>query len=1373
VVAVLAAGLDVSWLNELALTEPLQDGAVLSLVDRAGTVVARYPEDPSAVGQPLPESAIVERMGQVSETTIEQDGADGVKRIYAFTPVRGRVESGLRLVVGIPVVAAYAEVSREQTRQLWALGIGSVLTLLLAWWSIERLVLQRVASLLEATRRLAAGDPAARSNLSYGQGELGDLAKAFDEMANALELRQQERDRAEEALRESEARFRVFMDHSPAMTFVKDEAGRFVYANSAFERYFELTRDQWFGRTDADLWAGDVARRFRRDDLRVLETGEPLRVVEVVPHPSGRDGRWLTVKFRVADRVGQALVAGMSLDLTEGHDVRQELGRVERRYSELFEQASDGVMLLSVEGEIQSANEAACAMTGRARDALRGQRLEALFVGTTSSVWPRAAEDRSGSTRFEQWIGRPDGGQVLAEITATASDAGGLLVFLRDVTAAHAAEKALRESEERYRRLYQYLPLPYQSMTEDATIVQVNDAWASLTGASVEAAIDSRFEQWLPPASVGRFRAGFAKVLETGMLRGLEVTVVRPNRAAAVVSLDGRLGSDAHGRRLVHFVMRDVTAAREAERRLRVSEERSRTLFDESPVALWEQDCSGIKRHIERLHLLGVTDLEAHFAAHPDELADCVGAISIVDVNKATLGLFGAEHRSQVLGGAQLLRGLEGQALFAQAILALARGEQTWQHEGPSATLHGEIIHLALRWVVVPGSEATWSRVLVSALDVTDRLRARAELSDWERRFDVAFRSNPALMGISTLGEGRYLEVNDAFLTTLGYRREEVIGRTSAELGLWADPGERSRALERLHLTGGLSNVEMRFRTRSGRLVTCLCSAVPIVTREEPCLLVQAVDVTEHRRALEADHESQRMLRTLLSNLPGMVYRCCTDPEWTMLFVSDGCRELTGYDAADLLGNRRVSYASLIVEEDREAVVQAVREGIDERRPFRVIYRVRCADGTVKWVWEQGQVAQSLDDRAVTLEGFIADITAQKRAEEELARSAEQLRQAQKMEAVGRLAGGIAHDFNNLLTAILGYAEMVLHHVEPDSETGSRVEEIRKAGERAARLTRQLLAFSRKQVLSLEVFSLDSVLDEMTPMLDRLIGEHIDLRISSGGSGHIKADRTQVEQVILNLAVNARDAMPGGGAMTIEARSAVVEEVREGMPAGLSPGRYARLVISDTGTGMDAQTLGHLFEPFFTTKGPGRGTGLGLSTVYGIVQQSGGQIHVESTVGVGSSFQVWLPAVEPPAPVSDETMSRGVEGLTGSERILLVEDEAAVRHLIRTVLERYGYTVIEAANGEEAVRLAAEAGSLDLVVTDVVMPRIDGPALAAALRESCPDLPLIYLTGYADDVLQRDEIERGTVPLLHKPFTSGALLRLVRRVLDGQTAQIG
>ena len=1365
VVSVLAAGLDVTWLNQIAATAQLPAGAVLALVDRHGVIVARYPEAAGVLGRGFPEAALIASMRQRDEGTAELTGEDGVVRVYAFTPVGGRLETGLRMAVGVPMDVAYGAVNRVQRRHLLVLFMVTVLTLGVAWFAAERFVLRRVSSLLDATRKLAAGDPAARTRLPYDHGELSDLARAFDEMAAALQARQVERDQAEQALRESEERFRAFMDNSPALAFVRTGAGEMVYANAALERCFDLGPGGWRGQPSSRFWSPELAERLERDDAHLLGGGAPEESVDTVVLADGRERYWLRVTFPLADAGGRRLAATLAFDLTEWRQIQAQLARAERRYTQLVDQASDGIAIADGGLRLVEVNAAVCRMTGYPREELLGKHVADLLVPDERATLQASHEAvRAGqAVVIERCVHRKDGSVLHVEVSARPFENTGVQAIIRDVSLRRGAEEALRESEERFRLLYQYLPLAYHSVSEHGTIVMVNDAWLALTGLSRGRAVGRRFADLLTPQSAAVYEARFTQPIARADVRDLEVTLVRGDQSLVTVTLDGRRGQDAKGEIRVHCALRDVTEARLADARLRESESRYRTLFAESPVSLWEEDFSGIRRYFDRLRALGVTDFDEHFTANPDELADCVESVRVVDVNRTTLALYGAESRSQLLAGLDRILGDEGREVFRRSILALARGERSWESEGINYTLNGDPIRLALQWSVAPGAERTWSRILVSAMDITDRLRVEGALRESEARFERIFRSAPGLMGITRRSDGRFLDVNDVFLRELGYAREAVIGRTIEELGLRADPSDTD-ALTALGRQGVLHNLEVRLRRRSGGMFEGLVSVVPLTVAGEDCLLIHAVDTTARRRAEQASRESQRMLATLMSNLPGMAYQCCDDPERTLLFVSEGCTELTGYPAFDLIGNRRLSYASLIHDDDREAVFAGLREAIAQGRPYRLSYRIHHAGGQTCWVWEQGRVGQSSAGQPVTLEGFVSDITDRKRTEEDLERSTEQLRQAQKMEAVGRLAGAVAHDFNNLLTAILGYSDLVLHKLAPTDPLARRVEEIRRAGERAASLTRKLLAFSRRQVLSPSVFELDGVFRDLVPILRRLIGEDIDLRLQTGSAGHVKADPAQVEQVVMNLVVNAREAMPRGGTLTIETGRVELGET-DALAHGVPPRAYATFSISDTGVGMDDATRARLFEPFFTTKGRGQGIGLGLSTVYAIVQQSGGAISVSSREGEGTSFVVYLPGVE--AGAEDPSDGSGqFEQDGGSETILVVEDEEAVRRLLCAILERLGYSVIEAADGEEALAIWAEQGArVDLVVTDVLMPGLDGPSFVARANTIHPVTRVVYLSGGANDATMRHRELDPDVLQLQKPFTSGALARTVREAL--------
>ena len=391
--------------------------------------------------------------------------------------------------------------------------------------------------------------------------------------------------------------------------------------------------------------------------------------------------------------------------------------------------------------------------------------------------------------------------------------------------------------------------------------------------------------------------------------------------------------------------------------------------------------------------------------------------------------------------------------------------------------------------------------------------------------------------------------------------------------------------------------------------------------------------------------------------------------------------------------------------------------------------------------------------------------------EEALRRSQEQLLQAQKMEAVGRLAGGIAHDFNNLLTVIGNYTSLALEALPEQEAVREDLLEVRRASERASALTRQLLAFSRRQVMQPRALDLQAVVQDMAAMLRRLIGEEIVLGVKTRpGLGYALADPVQVEQILLNLVVNARDAIAGRGSIAIECANADLDEEFARLHRGSRPGAYVMLAVSDTGTGMDAETQARIFEPFFTTKEQGRGTGLGLATVYGIVKQSGGYIAVYSEVGRGTVFRVYLPraGTEQPTPLAPLAVPLALPA--GNGTILLVEDEANVRGLVEKVLGRHGYTVVTATDGKDALAVAAAAGGVDLILTDVVMPHLSGPELVDRLRLSHPTAKVVYMSGYTDDAM----IDRGVVgpevTFLAKPFNTRDLLKTVRDALEGRRA---
>ena len=482
------------------------------------------------------------------------------------------------------------------------------------------------------------------------------------------------------------------------------------------------------------------------------------------------------------------------------------------------------------------------------------------------------------------------------------------------------------------------------------------------------------------------------------------------------------------------------------------------------------------------------------------------------------------------------------------------------------------------------------------------------------------------------------------------------------------------------------------------------------------------------------------------------------DPKAEAVFWSETLEEMHGLTPGTF-GGRVEDFIATVHPDDRETVVATLAEGMSERHDAEIEYRTLWPDGTERRLTTTGHYTFNEAGEFIHGAGVTTDVTEQRSLED-------QLRQSQKMDAIGRLAGGVAHDFNNMLTAILGSAEFLLDDLAPCDARRGDVEEIMKAGHRAATLTQQLLAFSRKQILSPKVLCLGDVVAGMTPMLRRLLGETIDLRATMSEHGHVKADAGQIEQVLMNLAVNARDAMANGGHLTIETADVRLDAHYARQHQAVRPGPYVMVAVSDTGHGMDAALQKRIFEPFFTTKPTGQGTGLGLATVYGIVKQSGGHIDVYSEAGRGTTFKIYLPRTEE---VADALHGANPAAATprGHETILVVEDEELVREFVSKVLTRQGYRVHAVESPGLAIAYAAaHRDTIDLVLTDVVLPDMSGPAMISELRQQRFESDVLYMSGYTDEAIVHHGVLEPGMSFIQKPFTSDALAKRVREALD-------
>ncbi len=634
--------------------------------------------------------------------------------------------------------------------------------------------------------------------------------------------------------------------------------------------------------------------------------------------------------------------------------------------------------------------------------------------------------------------------------------------------------------------------------------------------------------------------------------------------------------------------------------------------------------------------------------------------------------------------------------------------------------------------------------------------RIRRELVEREELFHL-ISENAADMIAVVDTHGKRLFNSLSYQKVLGYSPEELRASSAFEQIHPDDRDRVKRAAEEARRTGIGKTLEYRLQHKNGswRVLESTSSVISNANGEPEKLVIVNRDITERKRAEEALRRSEADFRSLVEDAPYGIYRASVTGR--LLQVNPALLRMLGYEQEqDLLRKDLATDVFLHNGEYQRLTEHLTRT--EEVKDMEMEWKKQ--DETPIIVRCSGRRINDEHEAPACFEVFAEDVS-EKRVLEK------QLRMAQKMEAIGRLSGGIAHDFNNLLGVIIGYSRVLKKSLGPQNELSEHALEIEKAGQRAAAMTKQLLAFSRQQVMTPEVLNLNTLVTDMEKMLPRLLGEDIEVSLSLEPElGSVKADQSQIEQVIMNLAVNARDAMPEGGKLNIQTANAQMDLAYTRTHPGSRVGNYVCLSVTDTGTGMDPAILAHIFEPFFTTKERGKGTGLGLATVYGIVKQSNGYIWVESAPGKGASFQIYLPLHTGQA--SGEQKHSPTEKLHGSEKILLVEDSEPLKKLAQKFLEAAGFHVLSAGSGEEALEVAAHfGGTFDLLLTDVVMPGMNGRVLAEQLSPRQPGMRVLYMSGYTDSFIAGHGVLEPGTHLLHKPFTDEVLVRKVREVLDG------
>ncbi len=1185
-----------------------------------------------------------------------------------------------------------------------------------------------------------------------------------------------ERRRNEQALRESEQRFRLVADAAPVMIWMDDADGMSTYFNKPWLDFTGRTLAQELGRGSRDgIHPDDLVPRF----IAVYDAAYTARRGFQTEYRLRRaDGqyRWVletaTPRFTASgDFEGYA---GTAIDITERRQAEQVLRKERRFLRQVIDINPNFVFAKDREGRFTLVNQAVADAYGTTVENLIGKtdadfnpdaaevehfrRGDLMVMNSLQELWipEEKITDSKGKVRWLQTVKRP--------VVGDDGQAHQVLGVSTDLTDRLRAGEALKESEARFRLMADAAPVLIWVSDATSRCTYFNKPWLDFTGRTLAQEIGSGWLDAVHPDDLALVR-GFDDFERTEQPYQHEYRLRRHDGEYRWVLDTGvpRFTPEGAFEGYIGSVI-DITDRRRAEEALKESEARYRTQVENAPEAIV------------------VFDVDAGRFVEANDNATRLWGYSREEFLEKDPAALSAPLQPDGRPSAGAIRENVGRALNGETPLF------EWIHRDAL----GRDIPSEVRLARLPSA----SRRLVrgSVIDISERKRAEKLQSALYRiaattsatdDIDEFYRAIHAIVGELMYAKNFYVALHDAYANLISYPYcVDEVDPTPEPMppgnGLTAHVLRTGQALLSLDedFTAMLERGEVELvgsnsvawlgvpLKRGGRTfgVLVVQSYDPRFTfgeaeKEVLTFVSQQIAVAlERKRAQEAMRESEERYRLLFErNLAG-VYRMTLVGR--ILECNDALARIFGYASREELVDRDMAVLYPDTRQRKDFLDALLRT----RGLANYEMRGERKDGGIAWTFQNATLLADEQAGEVIVEGTVSDITERRQLEE-------QLRQSQKMEGIGQLAGGIAHDFNNLLTTVLGYSDMALSQLSEHDPIREDIAEIRKAGQRASNLTRQLLAFSRKQVFEPRVLDLNALIAESSRMLARLIGEHIRFEtVLDPELGSVRADPGQVEQVIVNLVVNARDAMPEGGTLTMRTGNADVTAPSARDHGGVAPGRYIVISVRDTGVGIDPETQKRIFEPFFTTKEKPHGTGLGLATVYGIVSQSGGHIFVASETGRGSTFAIYLPRVEEAA-TSAAAAVPAAALRRGSETILLVEDEAAVRGLTLRCLQSSGYTVLQAASAEEALPIAAShAGRLDLLLTDVIMPGASGPELARRLLEKRPGTRVLYVSGYTDaSMASQGALDDGAY-FLQKPFTPESLARKVREVLDARDA---
>jgi len=1156
-----------------------------------------------------------------------------------------------------------------------------------------------------------------------------------------------EKNRRELAAKEAQFRFLAENARDFVFRFQLWPERRFEYVSPSCLGITGYTAEEHYQDPDLGL------KMVHPDDREKLQklTDSPERSLAVTFRWTRKDGRVIWAEQRVAairDAAGRVVaLEGIARDVTGRIRAADALKRSEHYLRTIIDSSRDGILVTGEHASrlILDVNSSLAALLGHSRQDLIGQSTRLihkpeLFEDVGERVY--AAIREKG-----YWVGEcplvtKDGKEIAFEVSVSPykrSEAEGEIYVsvLRDLSERKLAEEARRAGEERHRFLFDNMAEGVVYQDAGGRVIAANPAAERILGLSFDqmAGRTSADPRWRSIREDGSPLPGEAHPamasLRTGKpLTGVIMGVFNPVenahrwlRVSAVPQF--RTGEEKPYQVFTSFS--DVTEHKKAEEALLQSEIRMKAIFRAAPV--------GIGVVVRRVIKEANESLCRMIGSSSGELLE--QSARILYPNDAEFERVGREKYAEIRerGAGEI--------------------ETRWLRKD------GRVIDVLLSSTPIDPTDLS-AEVIFTALDITERKRAEGALKESEERYRQLFDNMGDGVAIyQPVGDGEdfvFVDLNLAGQKLSVATRDEVAGRKVSEVY----PGVKDMGLfdafRRVHRTGQPEFLPLA-RYKDNRIEEWVENSVYRLPSGQIVAIYR--DTSEQRRAEAALRESESHVREIIDNAPfgAHSYELKDDGQLIFLGANASADRILDMDHRPLIG---LTLEEAFPMHRRTEIPARYREVAETGRRWEQEI-VQYEDKRIAGAFEV--FAFQAGSRRVT--AFFRDVTDRKRAQEEREKLEAQLLQAQKMEAVGRLAGGVAHDFNNLLTSISGNVALAMLDLAPHEPLFRTMSEINEAADRAASLTRQLLAFSRRQIIEPRVISLSDLVGGLRGMLARLIGEDVEIRwFLAPGTGQVKADPSQIEQVVINLCVNARDAMPDGGKLTIETSNVRPDAAYTATHPNIAPGDYVLLAVSDTGHGMNDETRRRLFEPFFTTKPKDKGTGLGLAMSYGIVRQHGGSIEVYSETGQGTTFKIYLPRVFEPAERREAPKPAGTMP-TGAETVLIVEDEEIVKAIAAKILKRQGYTVLEAASGEEALALTASYREpIDLLVTDVIMPGMHGRELAERLLALRPGLKVLYTSGYTENVIAHRGVLDEGVDFLGKPYSPRSLGEKVRAVLD-------